>query len=590
MQETFDWLYQRGLDNRTKGINLYDLIVSENNILLAYRMIKRNTGAKTCGVDKQTIEDFKIVNRDAFIKEIRQALENYHPHDIVKIEIPKPNGKTRPLGIPTMRDRLIQQMFKQILEPICEAKFYKHSYGFRPNRSTEHAIARCATLANAGQCHYVVDIDIKGFFDNVNHNKLLKQLYTIGVKDKRVLTIISKMLKTSERGFPASTKGTTQGSILSPLLSNVVLNDLDWWITTQREDFPTRHPYSTPGIRSRYLRKNSKLKLMHIVRYADDFKIYTNSPKSAQNIFHAVKQYLENHLSLSISDEKSSITNLRKRYTEFLGFELKVEKRKKSRYVNISRVSKKSKKRIKKEVREKIKTLRRCTRTTNALRFNLYVLGIHNYYQKATRVNLDFKEIHYSCLFTLYNRLKHLGEYGIPRSPPSTYKNRYKTTYKTMKIVDVYLYPLADVRWKLTRCFSQGINNYTENGRKERHRCLKPTVLNELYKMSIGLTKEQNLELLDNKYSRYSMQNGKCAVTKLFLTAEVARCHHVIPKSLGGTHKFNNLVIIHEWVHTLIHATRKETIDRYLTLLQPSDRQLEKINNYHKSCNLAIIH
>ncbi|WP_260681251.1 reverse transcriptase domain-containing protein [Enterococcus avium] len=154
-----------------------------------------------------------------------------------------------------MRDRLIQQMFKQILEPICEAKFYKHSYGFRPNRSTEHAIARCATLANAGQCHYVVDIDIKGFFDNVNHNKLLKQLYTIGVKDKRVLTIISKMLKTSERGFPASTKGTTQGSILSPLLSNVVLNDLDWWITTQWEDFPTRHPYSTPGIRSRYLRK-----------------------------------------------------------------------------------------------------------------------------------------------------------------------------------------------------------------------------------------------------------------------------------------------------------------------------------------------
>ena len=86
------------------------------------------------------------------------------------------------------------------------------------------------------------------------------------------------------------------------------------------------------------------------------------------------------------------------------------------------------------------------------------------------------------------------------------------------------------------------------------------------------------------------MQNGKCAVTKLFLTAEVARCHHVIPKSLGGTHKFNNLVIIHEWVHTLIHATRKETIDRYLTLLQPSDRQLEKINNYRKSCNLAIIH
>ncbi|WP_368561090.1 hypothetical protein [Enterococcus faecalis] len=127
MQETFDWLYQRSLENRTKGINLYDIIISERNILLAYRIIKSNTGSKTAGVDNQTISDYKMKNKALFIREIRESLVDYKPSMVTRVEIPKPNGKTRPLGIPTMRDRLIQQMFKQVLEPICEAQFYKHS-------------------------------------------------------------------------------------------------------------------------------------------------------------------------------------------------------------------------------------------------------------------------------------------------------------------------------------------------------------------------------------------------------------------------------------------------------------------------------
>lgn len=164
---------------------------------------------------------------DSFVDNIRKTFEHYKPNTVRRVEIPKSNGKKRPLGIPTMRDRLIQQMFKQVLEPICEVKFYKHSYGFRPNRSTHHAMARCQYLINRGRFNHVVDIDIQGFFDNVNHSKLLKQLYNIGITDKRVLKIILKMLKAPIKGKGISTKGTPQGGILSPLLSNVVLNDLD---------------------------------------------------------------------------------------------------------------------------------------------------------------------------------------------------------------------------------------------------------------------------------------------------------------------------------------------------------------------------
>ncbi|MCR6784482.1 group II intron reverse transcriptase/maturase, partial [Bacillus thuringiensis] len=321
MQKVLDDLYQRSKNNATKGVNLYKHIISKENILLAYRNIKANTGSKTEGTDGITIDHYKMKDVDSFVNNIRKTLVDYKPNTVRRVEIPKPNGKKRPLGIPTMRDRLIQQMFKQVLEPICEAKFYKHSYGFRPNRSTHHAMARCQFLMNRGGYSHVVDIDIQGFFDNVNHSKLLKQLYNIGITDRRVLTIISKMLKAPIKGEGIPTKGTPQGGILSPLLSNVVLNDLDWWISSQWDTIKTRKPHTVQT--KNYRLAKAKLKRMYIVRYADDFKIFTNNHQSATKIFHAVEGYLENQLKLNISNEKSTITNLKRKSSDFLGFSIK---------------------------------------------------------------------------------------------------------------------------------------------------------------------------------------------------------------------------------------------------------------------------
>ena len=133
---------------------------------------------------------------------LKNRLEDFKPHKVKRKEIPKPNGGTRPLGIPTIEDRLIQQCLKQVLEPICEAKFHKHSYGFRPHRSQHHThFQGLCRLANKNKLHYVVDVDIKGFFDNVDHGKLLKQLWTLGIRDKRILSIISKLLKAEIKGI-----------------------------------------------------------------------------------------------------------------------------------------------------------------------------------------------------------------------------------------------------------------------------------------------------------------------------------------------------------------------------------------------------
>lgn len=139
----------------------------------------------------------------------------------------------RPLGIPTIMDRLIQQCVLQVLEPICEAKFHDRSNGFRPNRGAENALAQVEKLIQVSNNHIVVDIDIKGFFDNVSYGKLLKQMWTLGIREKRLLSIISSMLKAEVAGIGFPEQGTPQGGVISPLLSNIILNELDWWITSQ---------------------------------------------------------------------------------------------------------------------------------------------------------------------------------------------------------------------------------------------------------------------------------------------------------------------------------------------------------------------
>lgn len=336
LQSTFDNLYERSRNNCTFN-NLMDLISSDENIKLAYRNIKRNGGSNTVGTDEQNIADIEIMSSNDYVSLIKNKLAWYKPKPVKRVEIPKPNGKTRPLGIPTIVDRLVQQCILQVLEPICEAKFYDRSNGFRPNRSAGNALAQCYRMIQRQHLHYVVDIDIKGFFDNVNHSKLIRQMWALGIRDKKLICIIKEMLKApiimpnGEKIYP--TKGTPQGGILSPILSNIVLNELDWWIASQWEIFETHNKYETMcgdklnrGNVYRVL-KQTNLKEMFIVRYADDFKIFCRTRNDADKTFVAVKQWLADRLKLEINIEKSKVINLKNSYSEFLGFKLKAVKR-----------------------------------------------------------------------------------------------------------------------------------------------------------------------------------------------------------------------------------------------------------------------
>lgn len=263
MQPILDELYAKSRSG-TVFTNLLPLICSENNIKMAYRNIRKNAGSKTPGTDGRTIRSLDTWSTQRLIGHIQSKFNWYKPQSVRRVEIPKPNGKTRPLGIPTITDRLVQQCILQILEPICEAKFHPHSFGFRPNRGCEHAIAAAYFKIQKQHLHYVVDIDIKGFFDNVNHGKLLKQMWSMGIRDKKLLSILSAMLKAEVAGVGFPEKGTPQGGIISPLLSNIVLNELDWWISDQWETFIPRREYSCkyPSLRTRAQRR--------IQEYCDD--------------------------------------------------------------------------------------------------------------------------------------------------------------------------------------------------------------------------------------------------------------------------------------------------------------------------------
>ena len=500
------------------------------------------------------------------------------------MEIPKPNGKTRPLGIPCMDDRIIQQCIKQILEPICEAKFHKHSYGFRPNRSTDHAIARCMQLMNKAQLHYIVDIDIKGFFDNVNHAKLKKQLWNMGIQDKNLISIIGKILKSEVQNEGIPTKGTPQGGIISPLLSNIVLNELDWWISSQWETFETKHKYAK--LHKYRAIKNTNLKEMWLVRYADDFKIFCRDYKTAQKIYNATKQWLKERLGLEISPDKSKITNARKNKTEFLGFKLKV-KLKEKKYICQSNMSDKAKKNTIHKLKNQIKTIQNKCDSKEVSKLNSIILGSHNYYKTATNVSRDFSDINFLVTKTLDIRLKNYLSNKPKMS--ETYKRiygNYKGKIRTIQ--NITLFPIYGCKTKPPMCFSQDICNYTVNGRELVHKKLGGYY--HLIEYLLKNTHEtQSVEYNDNKISLIAGQKGICYVTGYPLEIGEMECHHKKPKEFGGTDEYKNLVWVNTNAHKLIHSTKLDTINKYLKILNLDEKGLKRLNSLRKQVgNLAI--
>lgn len=593
MQIVFDELYAESAAKH-QFHSLVELIKRPENIKLAYRNMRNNDGSRTAGVDGKTISDLNKWNENALVCHVQRKLDRYIPNAVRRVEIPKDNGKTRPLGIPTIMDRLIQQCILQVLEPICEAKFFKRSNGFRPDHSAENAIAQAERMIQSVGCHYVIDIDIKSFFDNVHHGKLLKQMWTLGIRDKKLLSIISAMLKAEVAGIGFPEKGTPQGGIISPLLSNIVLNELDWWIVSQWEEMPTQKNYvhriyanGTPD-KSNTIRalRTTKLKECYVVRYADDFKIFCKKRSDAVKLFEATKQWLLERLGLEISPEKSKIVNLKRHYSEFLGFKLKVRTKGKKpdgqlRYVVEAHIKDKALLKIREKSKGIIGQIRQTYDPGMEYRliqkYNSYIMGIHNYYCIATHVNTDIHKIAFDVKKSLYNRLKH----RLQKKGQITNRyilEKYGTSREVRYLNGHAIIPIAYVQHRVPMDKKNRVNKYTPEGRIEIHRNLADINMAVLYYLMNNPCGKQSVEYNDNRIALYVAQKGKCSVSGMELEANQVDCHHKKPVSLGGNDSYQNLIIVSDVVHILIHSSNERTIRKYLKVLNPNKIQLAKLN------------
>jgi RNA-directed DNA polymerase len=280
-------------DGRTKaeGLRQMDAVVERHNLWQAYERVMRNKGA--AGVDGLTVSEFKAWLQQHW-PSVKTALlaGEYMPAAVRKVEIPKPNGGVRTLGIPTVLDRLIQQALLQVLQPEFEPEFSEHSYGFRPGRNAWQAVQRAQGYIREGR-RWVVDLDLEKFFDRVNHDILMSRVAR-KVKDERMLKLIRRYLEAgmmSDGIVSARTEGTPQGGPLSPLLSNILLTDLDRELERRGHRF---------------------------CRYADDCNIYVGSETAGRRAMDSITNYLERKLALRVNREKSAVARPWKR--KFLGY------------------------------------------------------------------------------------------------------------------------------------------------------------------------------------------------------------------------------------------------------------------------------
>jgi len=268
--------------------------INEDLMLKAFKAVKKNRGA--AGIDKMTISMYEKNLSDNLLSLMRELKKGtYQPVALRRVYIPKGDGKTRPLGIPTIKCRIAQEVIRRLINSIFESRFHDNSFGFRMGRNCHQAVERLMHYAKQG-CRYVVDVDIKGFFDNIPHDLIMNSLAS-RIADGNILNLIEKLLNSGvmeEGKITPTLKGTPQGGVISPLLANITLDHLDWFL--DEHDF-------------------------NFVRYADDFVILCKSEAEAKKALELVQNFL-NGMKLETSPEKTKVSHFSKGF-DFLGFSIK---------------------------------------------------------------------------------------------------------------------------------------------------------------------------------------------------------------------------------------------------------------------------
>lgn len=580
LKQTLDFLYEKSKEG-IAFTGLVEAMVNEVTIVTAIHNIKSNKGSKTAGVDQMKMDKYLQMPKEDLIALIRDNFSNYKPKPARRVYIPKKNGKQRPLGIPTVLDRIIQECVRIIIEPICEARFYPHSYGFRPYRAQKHAIRDIVNVINAStfsqdQPVWAVEGDIKGCFDNIDHRILLKKIWRIGIHDKRVIKMIHQMLKAGyiESGTLNDTNlGTMQGGILSPLLSNVYLNDFDWFVGRMYMEPHRQCKYKCNDTRRL---KWSGVTPKYNFRFADDWVILTSTEQEAYRLKRMLTKYFRNKMKLELSQEKTFVTDLRTEGIHFLGFVVKAEKKRRTPdprtwtdnlvgkpLPDMERLKDKIQK-IANEVREIGEITERSVQAAQIQRVNSMIVGLAQYLQPSIcshAFHAIDRRINNTALAVWKRRFpKHYNKYQIPLEKLCNLPHRHEG-YKSK----TFAVPIEGEWFGITyafithskyesKPFDQRMTPYSEEGRRiysyysNRSKplpCDRPSVNTARdIQLSVYTKTVFNFEYFMNREYAYNRDNGKCKCCKtpLFLD-DKKYCYHIKGElPLDKVNKVQNLI------------------------------------------------
>ena len=550
---------------------LFNLLRTKRLVEIALTNVLKNAGARTAGVDGVTKGDLNArKNREQLIDELHRALstKQYRPAPVRRVYIPKPNGDRRPLGIPTIKDRVVQEMLRLILEPIYEAKFYAHSYGFRPYRSTHHAALRVKDLIGRRGHTYAIEGDIRKCFDRIHHTKLLSILRQT-VKDERVLHLIKDMLKAGvmeDGAWHVTDEGTPQGGIVSPLLANIYLNELDQFIYQKWGGLEDK-------VKSWRFYHQTALPCF-LVRYADDFVVLVKGTREqAEQLKAEIAEFLAQTLSLELSAEKTLVTPV-EQGLDFLGFTIR-----KYRNVTLITPSKKAVQRFKAKVKACVELGFRADDTTGIVTLNRLLVGWGMYYRRVSSMDafrkLDhfiwwrvmrtahrFRAFRHEPFGHFYKRRRVFYRFDINR------KNRWRRSSHYGSWADeahTQAYIVAQMQFIRIRYvqFHPQLNPYVPEERRKlealkglgeflaEYRQNEP-VINEDYGPEWNVIRQTVLEDADHKCERCGQA----------IQGRTAHVHHIVPlkqaKSRKQANRRENLISLCPTCHSRAEREGKE--------------------------------
>ena len=587
LRALLDKLYQQSREAREAGERpafkgLLEIMSAEATIVTAIHNIKSNHGSDTPGVDNKTMKrDYLQKSYKWVINDIRAAFEKFEPQKVRRKYIDKPGKKEkRPLGIPTIRDRIVQECMRIVMEPIMEAQFFEHSYGFRPMRDTAMALERLNFITFHTGYYWFVEGDISKCFDHIDHATLLRRLYHMGIKDRRVLQIIKQMLKAGVLDeCEVNEEGTMQGGIISPLLANVYLDIMDEWITKQWELKHTEHAYIQDSAKRRALKKTN-LVPGFLVRYADDFVIITDSREHAEFWKASLQAFLETEMKLTLSKEKTLITDVRKKHACFLGYEFRVVKGKGEHgYVTRTRPDRERLCRKVDALTDSIKKIPRETSREKLIdeinRINSQIRGVIQYYQCCTWVSVSMEKYGRKLQLAASRRLKQFKGKWIPaketQNLPRIHQN-YRQKLPSVKYRDIYIgvTSLTFCQWQETRGKNPKETPYTEEGRDINFRRTKKkriqARLDELYSENVATAvlngkwgHLNNFEFVMNRAYALNRDRLKCRVCGKWLIDNTPYTHRINPRlPLDRVNRVNNLISVHRKCYQAINMPGME--------------------------------